>query len=164
MNKLIKNELIKIFHKKGIYVTLLIMFAFVVLINFIYKNSYDKDGYLKGRDYTVEELADYKTQLKAMDSSNEEQAYEYISIKTYIDIDELKIKYGVSSWQSYVLDNYLYDVVYKINQNEILNNVDAYEIAYANSSYNTAISNFEKDNWRYFVEDELENTNSQIQK
>ena len=37
MNKLIKNELTKIFKKKSIYITLLVILAFVILTNCIYK-------------------------------------------------------------------------------------------------------------------------------
>ena len=41
MIKLIKNELIKIFKKKSIYITLLVILAFVVLTNCIYKFFYN---------------------------------------------------------------------------------------------------------------------------
>ena len=49
MINLIKNELFKIFKKKGIYIILTLLFAFLLLINYITKES-SKDyhnGYIK---------------------------------------------------------------------------------------------------------------------
>ena len=40
MNRLIKNELAKVFKKKSIYILLIVTFAFVILTNVIYKYAY----------------------------------------------------------------------------------------------------------------------------
>lgn len=60
MNNLIKNELIKIFKKKSIYITLFVILGFIILTNCIYKyfynnsTSYYNDNYI---DYAKQEIS-----------------------------------------------------------------------------------------------------------
>ena len=44
MHNLIKNELIKIFSKKSIYIIMLVMLFFVIGTNYLYKNKIDEFG------------------------------------------------------------------------------------------------------------------------
>ncbi|HOO68024.1 MAG TPA: hypothetical protein PLC53_01495, partial [Bacilli bacterium] len=163
MINLIKNELIKIFSKKAIYIVLLIMFLFVILVNCIYKFAYDENGYMKSDDYTEQDLNYLNEEIINLDINNPDDISTYISIKTNIEVDELILKYGVDSWQSYVINNTLYDVIYNINVDKYGDKKDSYEMALLNSQYNTALEKFESGDWQYYTNIELDNINSQLE-
>ena len=80
MNRLLKNEYTKIFNKKGIYIVLIIMFLFVILVNCIYKFSYDKEGYLKGQNYSKDTVEYLKEEISTLNYKNKEDLSTYISV------------------------------------------------------------------------------------
>ena len=94
MSKLIKNELTKIFKKKSIYITLLVILAFVILTNCIYKfffhtGSYDEygDNYIK---YVKEEIA-------KLDPNKPSDIKMYIELKSNLDVYDMMQKYEKDS-------------------------------------------------------------------
>lgn len=162
MIKLLKNEYIKIFSKKGIYIVLGIMFAFVLLVNGIYKFTYNKDGYMKESDYTKENLNYLKEDIKKLDSNKEEDLSSYISVKTDIDINELILKYGINSWQTRIISSYLYTIVYDINYNIYAKDKNSDELVVSRNKYGDIISKLDNNDWKYFVNIELDEVKSQI--
>ena len=54
MHNLIKNELIKIFSKKSIYIIMLVMLFFVIGTNYLYKNKIDEFGNFIDNDINKE--------------------------------------------------------------------------------------------------------------
>lgn len=162
MINLLKNEYTKIFHKKSIYIILIIMFLFVVLVNCIYKFSYDKEGYYKNDNYTESNVKYLKEQLKELDNKNTSDVSSYISVKTDLDINELIEKYGINSWQSYVITNKLYNIVSSINNAKYGINKDEDELLILQKEYDLIIKKFKDNDWKYFVNIELKDTKDQL--
>lgn len=90
MSKLIKNEITKIFKKKSIYITLLVVLAFIILTNCIYKFFYNTGNYIEyGENY----IQYAKEEIAKLDPKKPSDAKMYIELKTTLDIYEMTQKY-----------------------------------------------------------------------
>lgn len=154
MNKLIKNELTKIFKKKSIYITLLVVLAFVVLTNCIYKffftnNNYAySDNYIK---YTKEELA-------KLDPNKTSDIKMYIELKTEVDVYDMMNKYEKGAWQRDIVSTTLSTYLSEKNTYLYGENKDENKAKETENKINEMLERLDKDDWRYFANTELEET------
>ena len=156
MLKLILIELKKIFHKKSIFVIMIIMLFFNFLNNILFYTDYDKDGnykYLESENLDEQKVL-LEEELIKYDYNKENEVSMYVNLKTKLDIIKIKEKYSSNTWQYNKINDYLYNIVedvnihtYQIKNNELLNKaiskLDFYE------------KKFESDDWKYFVNNEL---------
>ena len=113
MFNLVKNELIKIFSKKAIYVILIIFLLLSIAgmaLNKVIENI-NNVGY----NYIDQELSIMKESLKQVNKSTLEGKEEYSYLQSQIEYLELQKKYGANSWQSTIVSNELYDKIMNIN-------------------------------------------------
>lgn len=118
MINLIKNELYKIFHKKGIYIVLLITLLYTILTNYLYSttssyNSID-EGYENELYY-----------LELLEELGETQTEEYLESNIYIYNYKFAKSFGDDSWQRVILTN---DVDYSYELYEITYQIVSYEL------------------------------------
>lgn len=140
MINLIRNELSKIFFKNSTYVMLVVMFLFVVLTNVIYKTELDENGEFKSDYYNSNYLKNAKEKLDKSDNESK------TNIKKDILKYELYEKYGPYSWQAYIINNKMEDII------------DTYVKSNYNldEEYNFYLDKFDKDDWKYFVLEEID--------
>jgi len=96
---LIKNELYKIFHKKGIYIIIFITILFSLLTNYIYSNSLTNYNNIDD-DYNRELYY-----LKILEEENNINTEEYLYSKSYIETYNYAKEFGEDSWQRVILLN-----------------------------------------------------------
>lgn len=156
MINLIRNELYKIFHKKGIYISLLVVTAFVFLTNFIYNLD------LLNGD-TVASFNSYydTTYLKELEEAGDTKSNEYISAKTASLTSEYFNSFEKDSWQRYAFNVYngsnyyneLSDINYRIVYYEVRrDNKEDYEKAKKEKElFEEKIKNM---SWQDFVKEE----------
>lgn len=162
MIKLIKNELYKIFHRKSIYVMGIIIFAFILLNNILYKSLYNDDGSLDSllsvSDYELEFI---KEELKDLDPNKESDKTLYVDYKTQYDVLELSSKYGSNSWQNYIINNKLYNIIYNRNYYTY---IDKSSVLFEENEkiYNKYLNYLEDDDYKAFVNLEIEETDKAI--
>ena len=159
MIKLLQVELHKIFKRKSIYVIWGIMLIFCLLNNILYYTDYDDDGnykYLEQEDLKSEQI-ELMDELSKYNQNNANEATIYITIKTKLDILELKQKFSQNSWQYKKINTYLYDIIYKINYyvyiEKNLEQSEKYQ-----TEYKTIIINLNNNNYEYFLEKEINAT------
>ena len=157
MSSLIKNEIIKIFKKKSIYVMLIVTFAFTILTNVIYKYIYNMNGDYFSEGY-IEVLEE---QQKSLNPDNPEEVSIYINNKTDLDTYNLAKQYDKDSWQYEIIlnygRNYISDLNYTTYQDK---NSD--RIAEAQEKYDEFLKRINEGNWRTFAEEELNNMKKNI--
>ncbi len=160
MNKLIKNELTKIFKKKSIYITLFIILAFVILTNCIYKFSYNSaSNYYYNDDY----IQTLKEELVGLDPTKESDMQLYINVKTQLDLFELSERYDKDSWQIDILQTKVFDYINQKN-NYIYGEVkDENKVKEMENKINDIIERLDKDDWTYFAQQELEEAKSTLE-
>ncbi len=152
MISLIKNELAKIFHKKIIYIFLIIALAFIVLTNVLISNySYDGNSYYNNKDYInilIEEN-------KKMDLTNKDNIDWYINNQNEIDAYQLQEKYGFDSWQASLIYERLYGTIHDINFNTYSKLGDKEALDKAKKEYAKIIARLDSNDWKSFVNDDV---------
>lgn len=158
MINLIRNELYKIFHKKGIYIVLLITLLFSILTNYLYSVGSEPDSYLE-ESYKME--LEYIELLEKLDETETE---DYYYSKVNIAIYEYSKSFGKDSWQRYVIHE---DMTYYEKTYDIISRIVAYELKQSNNKeeYEQALKEkedlsniFKNLTWKEFAEKELQKT------
>lgn len=162
MIKLIKNELYKIFHKKTIYVMLIIIFAFSLLGNILFKVFFDENGEFNEIISDVEyELTFIEEELKTLNPNKESDKYLYVEDKTRYDVLKLSSEYKNTSWQYYIINNKLYDVIYNVNYYTYIEKSSKL-LKTAEDKYKKYLSYLEKDDFKEFAYLELKEVEEAI--
>lgn len=152
MGNLIKNEITKVLRKKGIYIMLIIIIAYVVLSNFLYKYFYNKTSI--SDEYSEENISILKDEMQSLDTNLSSDLEIYVSDKTTIDTYELLKKYDKNSWQYEIIKENGTDYISQINQCKyILKNENALKTV--QNQYDEFLKKLDKNNWRTFAEEEL---------
>src|SRR5574344_494201 len=147
MINLIKNEFIKIFNTKSIYVMLVLLLFFVLFTNIIYKYKLDEFGNYKENIYNKVDLDELENKLIEEKNVDQQQILRK-EILTY----ELYLKYDINSWQAYIIENNMSDIIDGvIENNELLL-----------KEYDNIIKKFDKNDWKSFVKFDLEEIDSKI--
>ena len=151
MNNLVKNEIIKIVRKKSFYIILIVVLAYIVLSNVMYKYVYTSDYEYYDESY-VENLKD---RISSLNLDNQQDLDMYVNDKTELDTYELLKQYDKGTWQYKLIlekaSSYLSEIntyTYKIKDEEALNE--------AKETYNKFTERLKANDWKVFVQDELD--------
>lgn len=163
MFKLILIELKKIFHKKSIFVMMIIILIFSLLNNILFYTDYDNDGNYKylEKDDLKEEKEKLKKELEKYNFDNESEVSMYVTLKTKLDVIDIKEKFKVNTWQYKKIEDYLYIVLENINiytyqvKDEILLDNSKKEL----EDY---LNKLNGNDWEYFVNKDIEGKNKEI--
>ena len=159
MSSLVKNEITKIFKKKGIYITLLVILAFVILTNCIYKyffnnssSTYYSDGYI---EYV-------KTEIAKLDPTKPSDTSMYIEYKTTLDIYEMLKQYGEDSWQAQVISNQVSSYINE--RNTYLYGIDKNEekVEEINQEIEKITERLEQDDWKHFANEDKKRAEEKV--
>ena len=151
MFNLIRSELKKITKKKVIYIMFFVTLAFMILINIVGK-KFQSTSYVI---YDEESMTSYKEQLTP--ELEESDPDYYADCKSMYDSYELAKKYDEDSWQRQVISQRiqpLLKIMYLEKSGETYNN--------ARTKYDKDVEALEKNDWKYFVYQDLDETNLQI--
>lgn len=157
---LIRNELKKIFKKKTIYILLIITIGYIILSNIMTKitNDYQNSFYFYGDG----DLEYYEARLKDLDPNNISDLSDYVDCKKNIELINLAEHYDENSWQVYIIYSNIHAFLNTIIEHEYSNEItdEAYEEA--KKSYDETIKKLNENDWKYFVEKDLETINSSL--
>ena len=103
MNKLILNELAKIFKRKSFYFIFILILLIIFSITFFrsMKNDEEESVLLEEKNGIESELSNYDVEYL-----DEEDLEEYLQCQTKLDIINLRLEFGENSWQSNVIVDY----------------------------------------------------------
>ena len=158
MNKLIKNELTKIFKKKNIYITLLVVLAFVVLTNCIYKFFFTSSNYAYSDNY----IQYTKEELAKLDPNKTSDIKMYIELKTEVDVYDMMNKYEKGAWQRDIVSTTLSTYLSEKNTYLYGENKDENKAKETENKINEMLERLDKDDWRYFANTELEEAQNSL--
>lgn len=151
MFNLIRSELKKITKKKVIYIMFFVTLAFMILINIVGK-KFQSTSYVI---YDDQSMNYYKEQLTP--ELEESDPDYYADCKSMYDSYELAQKYDEDSWQRQIISQRiqpLLKIMYLEKSGETYNN--------ARTKYDKDVEALEKNDWKYFVYQDLDETNLQI--
>ena len=156
MNKLIKNEFIKILKRKSLYLIILLMIIMMSCITLFksMKETKDDSILLKEKNDLEIELSNYDAEyLKT------EYLEDYLSCITKLDIVKLKLEFGENSWQSNVVADYynFYTLRYNINLSTYENKKDIESV----KKYNKLVDLLKNKDWKAFARYEIDILNEE---
>ncbi len=154
--KLVKNELYKILHKRSTKIFLIIAAIFVILTNLIYRYSDDllifSTTYYEDYDTALSYVNDYENS-----DIGDKELYNYY--KSFIETHDLASNYDSNSWQyqKYMEDYWILLQDYYRAQDEGLDITNLF------NELEEIKSNIDNGNWEYFVKEDINNINENIQ-
>ncbi len=160
MSKLIKNEITKIFKKKSLYITLLVILAFVILINVTYKYFFNNGSYSY---YSEGYIAYVKSDLEKLDPNKPSDTKMYIEFKTILDTYDLYQKYGENSWQAQIINSNVASYLSERNTYLYGESKDEQKVKEINAKIDEIINKLNNDDWKYFANLELEKAKTTVE-
>ncbi len=146
---LIRNELYKIFHKKTIYIFLVIMFLYTILVNFVY--------YQEGKSHKVYGDNTFYDETYVGNEDGELKAQK----KTTNDVNKFESQYDKDSWQRITIyenidiANTLYQNYLTINRYEAKLGEDKKDYLEAKKEIAELQNKLDSGDWKYFIREEM---------
>ena len=161
MSNLIKNELTKIFKKKTIYITMLLIFLMIVFINCMnkYSNSSTYSAYMYSESY-IESLKD---ELSNLNPEKPSDVTLYINLKSEIDLSNLMEKYKDSDWKLSIINDRISPYITEINTYTYGADKSEEQARKATKEMENIIAKLDENDWKYFANEDLQNANSTIE-
>ena len=161
MSRLIKNELIKIFKKKTIYITMLLVFLLIIFMNIIIKAS--SNSYSSAYMYSESYMNSLKEELSELNPENPSDITLYINLKSEIELNELMYKYKDSEWKLSVINERIAPYITEKNTYMYGESKDENHVVKINNKIDELMTRINDDDWEYFAKEDLENANKTIE-
>lgn len=163
MFNLVRNELTKIFRKKGIYIVLVIFLILSSLMLGLQKYG-ESMTWETMHDGTIQYLQD---ELTKIDTSTKEGKEQHLRIQAELELYQLAIQYGgYSTWQGRMIFEDIWPI--KMDMVTYENNLEnsaqhtMYNKKELQQQYDKIMERIEKGDWRSFVEEDLKDAQDQI--
>lgn len=151
MNKLIINELAKIFKRKSFYFIFILILLIIFSITFFrsMKNDEEESVLLEEKNGIESELSNYDVEYL-----DEEDLEEYLQCQTKLDIINLRLEFGENSWQSNVIVDY--DIFSTLRYNINLSSYKKSKDVNSEKQYNELLILLRDDDWKAFARYEID--------
>lgn len=155
LSRLIKNELIKIFKKKSLYIAFIIVLLAMILMNCMNRFAYNGHNNQSNIESLERNLANFNP-------DNPSDTSIYVELKTEIDTAKLIKQYGTDSWQATIINSEMSDILTQLNtyQYGIGKNDEKY--LETKKEYDAIIQKLDSNDWKYFASSEREKIVSSI--
>ena len=158
MNKLIKNELVKILAKKSTIVMAIIILVVVIGFNVLNKKGAEISGSYSA--YSNSYVSYLEEELKSLDANDPADVNTYVETKSELDVAKLGKEYTDISWQADVIQKFIAPAISEINNYKYLEK-DEESLNKAQKEYDEMIKALDND-WKYFANKDLEEKNESI--
>ena len=161
MISLIKNELTKIFKKKTIYITFLVVLAFIIFSNCMTK--YVTNSYSSYYRYSEETIKSMESTLETLDPNKASDNTMYIGIKSELDTAKLTNKYPENSWQIQIVYNKISPLINEKNTYEYGVNKDEVKAQEIQTQIDELQQKLDSDDWKYFANEDLKTAETTLE-
>ena len=161
MSNLIKNELTKIFKKKTIYITMILIFLLMIFINCInkYSNSSSYSAYMYSESY----INSIKKELSNLNPEKPSDVTLYINLKSELDLSNLMEKYKDSDWKLSIINDRISPYITEINTYTYGAEKSEKQARKATEEMESIIAKLDENDWKYFANEDLQNANNKIE-
>ena len=160
MGKLIKNELIKLFKKKSIYIALIVVLGFMIFSNVMSKNTSNilyNQYYYSGQTLTF-----LQEELEGLDPEKASDMEMYIDIKSQIELYELMGEYENGSWKQEIISENLSRYFKEKRMYEYGAKKDSQKAQEAQNKIDEIKQKLDSDDWKYFAQLELQQATEKL--
>ena len=162
MSSLIKNELIKIFRKKTIYITLIVILLLLIFMNcmFKYANSGSEyNYYLYDQNY----INSLRSELEKLNPEKSSDVTTYINLLSEIQLSEMLEQHKDTEWKLAIINERIAPYITERNTYQYGAEKNEEQVEEINQEIDALIAKLDENNWKYFAREDLAKAEQQIE-
>ena len=162
MSSLIKNELIKIFRKKTIYITLIVILLLLIFMNcmFKYANSGSEyNYYLYDQNY----INSLRSELEKLNPEKSSDVTTYINLLSEIQLSEMLEQHKDTEWKLAIINERIAPYITERNTYQYGAEKNEEQVEEINQEIDALIAKLDKNDWKYFAREDLAKAEQQIE-
>ena len=162
LSNLVKNELIKIFKKKTIYITMIVIFLLLIFMNcmFKYANSGSEyDYYLYNENY----INSLRSELETKNKKKSSDVTTYINLLSEIQLSEMMEQHKDAEWKLAIINERIAPYITERNTYQYGAEKDETQVEAVNQEINDLLAKLDENDWKYFAREDLAKAEQQIE-
>ena len=162
LSNLVKNELVKIFKKKTIYITMVVIFLLLIFMNcmFKYANGGSKyDYYLYNENY----INSLRGELETLNPEKSSDVTTYINLLSEIQLSEMMEQHKDAEWKLAIINERIAPYITERNTYQYGAEKDETQVEAVNQEINDLLAKLDENDWKYFAREDLAKAEQQIE-
>ena len=162
LSNLVKNELIKIFKKKTIYITMVVIFLLLIFMNcmFKYANSGSEyDYYLYNENY----INSLRGELETLNPEKSSDVTTYINLLSEIQLSEMMEQHKDAEWKLAIINERIAPYITERNTYQYGAEKNQEQVAVINQEIDDLLTKLDENDWKYFAREDLVKAEQQIE-
>ena len=162
LSNLVKNELIKIFKKKTIYITMVVIFLLLIFMNcmFKYANSESEyDYYLYNENY----INSLRWELEQLNPEKTSDVTVYIDLLSEIQLSEMMEQHKDAEWKLAIINERIAPYITERNTYQYGAEKNEAQVQEINQEIDALLAKLDENDWKYFAREDLAKAEQQIE-
>ncbi len=162
LSNLVKNELIKIFKKKTIYITMVVIFLLLIFMNcmFKYANSGSEyDYYLYNENY----IDSLRGELETLNPEKSSDVTVYIDLLSEIQLSEMMEQHKDAEWKLAIINERIAPYITERNTYQYGAEKNEAQVQEINQEIDALLAKLDENDWIYFAREDLTKAEQQIE-
>ena len=162
LSNLVKNELIKIFKKKTIYITMVVIFLLLIFMNcmFKYANSGSEYDYYLYNENNINSL---RGELETLNPEKSSDVTTYINLLSEIQLSEMMEQHKDAEWKLAIINERIAPYITERNTYQYGAEKDETQVEAVNQEINDLLAKLDENDWKYFAREDLAKAEQQIE-
>ena len=162
MSNLVKNELIKIFKKKTIYIAMLVIFLLLIFMNCMFKyanGGSEYDYYLYNENY----INSLKADLETLNPEKPSDVTVYIDLLSEIQLSEMMEQHKDAEWKLAIINERIAPYITERNTYQYGAEKNEAQVEEINQEIDALLAKLDENDWKYFAREDLAKAEQQIE-
>ena len=162
LSNLVKNELIKIFKKKTIYITMVVIFLLLIFMNCMFKyanGGSEYDYYLYNENYINSLRAD----LETLNPEKPSDVTVYIDLLSEIQLSEMMEQHKDAEWKLAIINERIAPYITERNTYQYGAEKNEAQVEEINQEIDALLAKLDENDWKYFAREDLAKAEQQIE-
>ena len=162
LSNLVKNELIKIFKKKTIYITMVVIFLLLIFMNCMFKyanNGSEYDYYLYNENY----INSLRSELETLNPEKSSDVTVYIDLLSEIQLSEMMEQHKDAEWKLAIINERIAPYITERNTYQYGAEKNQGQVAVINQEIDDLLTKLDENDWKYFAREDLVKAEQQIE-
>ena len=162
LSNLVKNELIKIFKKKTIYITMVVIFLLLIFMNCMFKyanGGSEYDYYLYNENY----INSLRWELEQLNPEKTSDVTVYIDLLSEIQLSEMMEQHKDAEWKLAIISERIAPYITERNTYQYGAEKNESQVEVINQEINDLLAKLDENDWKYFAREDLAKADQQIE-
>lgn len=162
MSSLVKNELIKIFKKKTIYITMGVIFLLLIFMNCMFKYA-DNGNTINYYLYSENYVQSLKSELETLNPDKPSDVTTYINILSEIQLSEIMEQHKDAEWKLAIINERIAPYISERNTYQYGAEKNEEQVEIINQEIDELLAKLDENDWKYFAREDLAQAEQQIE-